>query len=116
MPKEASWLDCGRRCANEGEKRLSYGACRRITASIMLASFLWNYIFHILPMEISRGYVYDGHLRTPDEGGARVDFSEGNTATYDFSGELRRFQWGLQAGAQWRAFKHLTVHADLSWG
>ncbi|MBS5551158.1 MAG: PorT family protein [Bacteroides sp.] len=62
------------------------------------------------------GYVYDGHLRTPDEGGARVDFSEGNTATYDFSGELRHFQWGLQAGAEWRAFKHLTVHADLSWG
>lgn len=62
------------------------------------------------------GYVYDGHLRTPDEGGSRVDFSEGNIATYNFSNELRHFQWGLQAGAEWKAFKHLTVHADLNWG
>lgn len=62
------------------------------------------------------GYVYDGHLRTPDQGGSRVNFSEGNTATYDFSDELRHFQWGVQAGVEWRAFKHLTVHADLNWG
>ncbi len=44
------------------------------------------------------------------------DSAAGNTATYDFSADLRHFQWGLQAGAEWRAFKHLTVHADLSWG
>ena len=62
------------------------------------------------------GYVYDGHLRTPDQGGSRVNFSEGNTATYNFSDNLRHFQWGVQAGVEWRAFKHLTVHADLNWG
>ena len=30
--------------------------------------------------------------------------------------ELRRFQWGIQAGGSWKAYKHLTVHADLTWG
>ena len=37
-------------------------------------------------------------------------------ATYDFSGDLRKFQWGLDAGAEWRAYKHLSVYADLTWG
>lgn len=62
------------------------------------------------------GYVYDGHLRTPDESGSRVDFSGDNIATYDFSNDLRNFQWGVQAGGEWKAFKHLTVYADLNWG
>lgn len=62
------------------------------------------------------GHVYDGHLRTPDATGSRVNFSGGSIATYDFSDELRKFQWGLQLGGEWKAFKHLTVHADLTWG
>lgn len=36
--------------------------------------------------------------------------------TYDFSENLRKFQWGLQLGGEWRAFKHLNVYADLTWG
>lgn len=37
-------------------------------------------------------------------------------ATYDFSNDLRKFQWGMQLGGEWKAFKHLNVYADLSWG
>ena len=33
-----------------------------------------------------------------------------------FSDDLRRFQWGVQLGADWKAFKHLKVYADLNWG
>ncbi len=62
------------------------------------------------------GNVYEGHLRTPDATGSRVNFTGDNIATYDFSEDLRRFQWGLQLGGAWRAYKHLTVHADLTWG
>ncbi|MDO4165107.1 MAG: porin family protein [Bacteroides sp.] len=62
------------------------------------------------------GHVYEGHLRTPDETGSRVNFTDESIATYDFSDELRRFQWGVQVGGEWRAFKHLSVHADLTWG
>ena len=37
------------------------------------------------------------------------------TASYDFSSNLRHFQWGGQLGATWRAFNHFTVNADLTW-
>lgn len=62
------------------------------------------------------GQVYEGHLRTPDATGSVVNFTGDNVATYDFSDDLRKFQWGVQAGGSWNAYKHLTVHADLQWG
>lgn len=62
------------------------------------------------------GHVYEGHLRSPDATGDRVNFTGDNIATYDFSDNLRNFQWGLQVGGEWKAYKHLNVHADLTWG
>ena len=62
------------------------------------------------------GHVYEGHLRTPDATGQRVDFTGESIATYDFSNDLRKFQWGVQVGGEWRAFKDLNVYADLTWG
>ena len=62
------------------------------------------------------GHVYEGHLRTPDQTGSKVEFTDESIATYDFSNELRKFQWGIQFGGEWKAFKHLTVHADVTWG
>ena len=40
----------------------------------------------------------------------------GAIASYDFSSDLRNFQWGAQLGVDWKAFKHLKVYADLNWG
>lgn len=62
------------------------------------------------------GYVSDGYLRKGDPTGTKVEFKDDNTAPYDFSKDLRKFQWGVQAGVNWRAFKRLTVHGDLTWG
>ena len=62
------------------------------------------------------GHVYEGYLREDDPTGPKVEFTDGKIATYDFSDDLRHFQWGLQVGAGWRAFKHLNVYADLTWG
>jgi hypothetical protein len=73
------------------------------------------YFSYLLSGDFS-GDVYEGHLRTPDETGSRVDFQGSNRATYDFSSDLRRFQWGWQAGAEWKAFRHLNVFGDLTWG
>lgn len=74
-----------------------------------------TYLSYMMNGDFS-GNVYEGHLRTPDKTGSRVNFTGDNIATYDFSDELRRFQWGLQAGGEWKAYKHLNVHADLTWG
>lgn len=73
------------------------------------------YASYLMDEEFS-GYVYDGYLREGDPTGKKVNFSNGAVATYDFSDDLRRFAWGLQIGADWRAFKHLNVFADLTWG
>ena len=99
------------------------------------------YVSYLIERNFS-GHVYEGHLRTPDQTGSRVDFTGESIATYDFSDNLRKFQWGLQftqivreiissnafsdnlrkfqwglqLGGEWRAFKHLNVYADLTWG
>ena len=62
------------------------------------------------------GYVYDGYLRENNPTGTKVEFHGDNQASYDFSKDLRSFYWGVQAGAEWRAFKHLIVFGDLTWG
>ena len=62
------------------------------------------------------GHVYEGYLREGDPVGPKVEFTDDKIATYDFSDDLRHFQWGMQVGAGWRAFKHLNIYADLTWG
>lgn len=62
------------------------------------------------------GYVYDGYLRQGNPTGTKAEFKGDSTAPYDFSDDLRTFQYGVEVGAAWRAFKRLTVHADLTWG
>ncbi len=62
------------------------------------------------------GYVYDGYLRKDNPIGDKVKFEGDRIASYDFSDDLRNLQWGVQAGVNWKAFKHLTVSGDLVWG
>lgn len=76
---------------------------------------LGAYVSYMMDGEFS-GHVYEGYLREGDPTGEKVNFTDGAIATYDFTGDLRKFAWGLQAGADWRAFKHLNVFADLTWG
>jgi len=59
------------------------------------------------------GSVSDGHLR---EGVPTGNFIEITHALYDYSADLRRWNFGIQAGAEWRAFPHLLVSVDLMWG
>lgn len=73
------------------------------------------YFSYVLERDFS-GHVYDGYLREGDPTGPKVVYEGENKATYDFSKDLRKFQWGLRLGTEWRAFKHLNVFADLNWG
>ncbi|MEY8485670.1 porin family protein [uncultured Parabacteroides sp.] len=76
---------------------------------------LGPYFAYMLEGDFS-GNVYDGYLRENDPTGEKVVFEDGKSALYDFSKNIRKFQWGAQLGAEWRAFKHLNVCADLTWG
>ena len=46
------------------------------------------------------GEAYDGYLRHGDPTGEKAEV----------------FQWGVQVGAEWQAYKHLSVYVDLTWG
>ncbi len=61
------------------------------------------------------GVVSDGYLREGSPTGEKAEFTDGKTATYDFSSDLCRLQYGAQIGTTWRAFSHFTVNADLTW-
>ena len=62
------------------------------------------------------GTIFEGTFRDGDPTGDRTAFSDGNTAPYDFSSDLRRFQWGVEVGADFRAYKHLYANIALHWG
>lgn len=76
---------------------------------------LGPYVSYVLDGDFS-GDVYEGYLRENDPTGNKVIFEDGKSAPYNFSKDLRKFQWGLQLGGEWKAFKHLNVYADLTWG
>lgn len=65
-----------------------------------------------------KGYVYDGYLRKGDPTGDKVSMGAkgDNNPTYDFSDDMRKFQWGLNIGADYRIGRRIGVYADLSWG
>lgn len=75
----------------------------------LMGGFFFSYM---IDGEFS-GTAYDGYLREEDPTGTKIYVDE---AVYDFSDDLSRFQWGAELGAEWKAFKHLTVHSKLSWG
>ena len=57
------------------------------------------------------GSAFDGYIRDGDPTGTKVGVEN---ASYNFSYGLRRFSWGGQVGAEWRAYRHLSVYADLT--
>lgn len=76
----------------------------------------WNvsagaYASYLLDGEFT-GSAYDGYIRDQDPTGEYADVTR---AEYDFSNDLRKFNWGLQAGAEYRAYKHLALFANLQW-
>ncbi|MCT3648356.1 PorT family protein [Elizabethkingia anophelis] len=62
------------------------------------------------------GYVSDGYLRQNTPTGPKIMFSEGSTAIYNFSNELRKFQWGTQLGAEWFINDHFILFPEFTYG
>lgn len=62
------------------------------------------------------GYVSDGYLRQDTPTGTKVTFEDGSQAAYDFSENVRKFQWGTQLGAEWKMNKHFKLLSDVTYG
>ncbi len=95
---------------NNSYLTLPVSALYRLSSRVSLKGGV--YASYLLDGDFS-GTAYDGYLRDETPVGTKIFVSE---ATYDFSDDLARFSWGVQAGVSWRAFKHLNVFGDLSWG
>ena len=48
--------------------------------------------------------------------GLKTDVTPDNPASYDFSNDMRKFNWGVEVGVDWQALKHFLVFAHLDWG
>lgn len=75
---------------------------------------LGPYLSFLISRDFS-GSAYDGYIREGGPTGEKI-IIENEEATYDFSNDQRKFQWGIDAGGEWKAYKHLSVYADLTWG
>lgn len=64
------------------------------------------------------GSAYGGYIRVGDPTGSKVNIGteEGSRGTYDFSDDMRSWQFGMLAGVDWYFHKHWGCFADLSWG
>ena len=64
------------------------------------------------------GYAYDGYLRQDDPTGAKIELGneEGKRGEYDFSGDMRNWQFGVAAGADWYFSKRWAGSVGLTWG
>ncbi len=64
------------------------------------------------------GNVSDGYLRKDNPTGQKIEMGHeaDERATYDFSTDMRRFQAGLDVGADWQLAQRVGLSADLSWG
>ena len=64
------------------------------------------------------GYAYDGYLRHINPKGDKIDI--GNTddkrGDYDFSEDMRKFHWGIDAGIDWQIYRRWGAYADIQWG
>ena len=74
--------------------------------------------FSYLTQRKFEGYAYNGYLRVDDPTGAKIELgdTEDTRGDYDFNGDMRRFQMGLDLGVDWYFARRLGVYADLAWG
>lgn len=72
----------------------------------------------VLTASSFEGYAYDGYLRVDTPTGAKVDLGRdaGTRGSYDFSGDMRRMQYGVRVGVDWLFLRPWGLFADLSWG
>jgi len=80
----------------------------------------WNiyggFYFSKLLSNTFDGYVSDGYLRQDTPTGTKISFEGGSQAFYDFSDNVRKFQWGSQVGSEWNMDRHFKLLADLNYG
>lgn len=85
---------------------------------------LGPYVSYVISKSFE-GYAYDGYLRRQEEGhpkgdptGQKVELGHnaGERGDYDFSGDMRNWQFGIDLGADWYISKRWGTSVGLTWG
>lgn len=63
-----------------------------------------------------KGEVYDGYLREGNPTGQKIVFSDGSTASYDFSNDVKHFISGAEVAADFKINKYFGVFGNLDLG
>ena len=63
-----------------------------------------------------KGEVYDGHLRENTPTGQKIVFSDGSTATYDFSEDVKKAGFGAEVAADFQIKNGFGIFANLDYG
>ncbi len=61
------------------------------------------------------GYVSDGYLRLNNPLGEKLTFTGEGRGPYDFSDDIRSFQWGAQLGAEWALQRRFSLFANVDY-
>lgn len=74
--------------------------------------------FSYLASKSFSGAAYNGYLRQDDPTGPKVELGseEGERGTYDFSDDMRKWQFGVDAGCDWYFSHRWGAFAGLTWG
>lgn len=100
----------------ESQWMLTVPACATLHVN-KVRIFLGPYISYVTEREFE-GYAFDGYLRVGDPTGPKVELGSTETerGSYDFADDMRRFQWGIQGGADWKISKHFGIYGMVEWG
>lgn len=63
-----------------------------------------------------KGEVYDGYLRENTPTGQKIVFSDGSTASYDFSEDVKKTCYGAEVAADFKIKKYFGIFANLDLG
>ncbi len=63
-----------------------------------------------------KGEVYDGYLREGNPTGQKIEFSDGSTASYDFSNDVKKASLGAEVAADFKIKKYFGVFGALDLG
>lgn len=87
-------------------------------------SFVWNatekwnfyagFYFSLAANKSFTGYIYDGAFREGTPIGELTTFEGTSQGLYDFSDDLKTFQWGNQIGAEYKTKSNWLVFADVT--
>lgn len=78
---------------------------------------LGPYVSYVTSHKFS-GYAYDGYLRQGDPTGPKVELGheDGERGEYDFSSDMRNWQFGAAVGVDWYITQRWGASVDLTWG